>query len=176
VGGAVKGLGLGAVLPPLRIALDKLPRDDKSDPMLDDLPQAVTLLAGVHTRLETLVREYEDWQDIDNQLRFFLAGGRAALDDTRRSWPRVRTSLEAMPSQDAADRARDIAAACAQLDDHLERRAHPAACVASLRQLWRMCHRRLAEVHHHCLRAGDKLQRVSRSLGAMLSGQPVADG
>jgi hypothetical protein len=176
VRGAVKGLGLGDVLPPLRTALDKLPRDDKSDPALDDLPQAVTLLAGVHTRLEAMVREHEDWQDIDNHLRFFLAGGRA-LDDTRLSWPLVRTSLETILSpQDAADWARGIAAACAQLDDHLERRASPAACVASLRCLWRLCHHRLIDVHQHCLRASDKLQRVSRSLGALLSGQKAADG
>jgi len=177
VRGAVKALGLAAVLPPLRTALDNLPRDDKSDPALDDLPQAVTLLDGVHTRLEALVREHEDWQDIDNHLRFFLAGGRTALDDTRRSWPLVRTSLAAILSgPDAADWTPGIAAACAQLDGDLERRAPPAACVASLRSLWRRCQHRLLDVHRHCLRASDKLQRVSRSLGSLLSGEQVADG
>jgi hypothetical protein len=176
VRGAVKGLGLGAVLPPLRTALNNLPRDDKSDPALDDLPQAVTLLDGVHTRLETLVCEHEDWQDIDNHLRFFLAGGRAALADTRLAWPMVRDSLEAIVAPDAADWARGIAAACAQLDADLERRAQPAACIAGLRGLWRLCHHRLTDVHQHCLRASDKLQKVSRSLGALLSGQQVTDG
>src|SRR5262249_46726457 len=63
--GALRELGLGDVVTPLRAALDNLPRDDTSDPRLDELPPLVTSLEALHARLETLVRDHDAWHGID---------------------------------------------------------------------------------------------------------------
>jgi hypothetical protein len=175
--GALRELGLGDVVAPLRTALDNLPRDDTSDPRLDELPPLVTNLEALHARLDALVRDHDAWHGIDSELGFFADAGRQALDDAQHAWPVLRASLDAaMLRVDGARWAEAIAGARAQLHGDLSRRTRASARLASLRALWRACHLHFVEIHREVVRTCEELARVSTTLAGVLDGMKQIDG
>src|SRR5262249_50641978 len=155
----------------LRVALNNLPRDDASDPRLDELPPMVTSLEEMHTRLEGLVRDHDAWHGIDSDLAFFADAGRDALDDVERAWPGLRTSLDAaMPGTEGTRWGDAIASARAQLHRDLARQARASARLASLRALWRACHLHFVEIHQQIVTTSEDLARTSATLGGVLDG------
>jgi hypothetical protein len=175
--GALHELGLGDVVTPLRAALDALPRDDTSDPLLDELLPLVGSLEALHAGLDGLVRSHDAWQGIAGELGFLADTGRAALDDARRAWPVVRANLDdAMHGAGDAGWTGAIAAAGAQLDAGLGGNARPGTCIASLRALWRACHRRFLDVHRQLVTTCEELVRVSTTLSGVLDRLKVGDG
>jgi len=175
--GALRELGLGDVVEPLRTALDNLPRDDTSDPRLDELPPLVTSLEVLHARLESLVRDHDAWHGIDSELGFFADSGRQALDDAQHAWPMLRASLDAaMLGTRGARWAEAIAGARAQLHGDLARRTRASTRLASLRALWRACHLHFVEIHRQVVQTCEELARVSTTLAAVLEGMKQIDG
>jgi len=175
--GALRELGLGDVVVPLRTALDNLPRDDTSDPRLDELPPMVTNLEALHARLEALVRDHDAWHGIDSELGFFADAGRQAIDDAQLAWPALRANLDAaMLGVDGARWAEAIAGARAQLHGELSRRTRASARLASLRALWRACHLHFVEIHREVVRTCEELARVSTTLAGVLDGMKQIDG
>jgi len=162
-------LGLGAVVAALRSVLANLRHGRASRASIDELARLVTSLDELHTGLEALVREHDQWQEIDNNLRLLVGSGPAALDEALLSWPLVRASLEAvLQAGDNADWVRSIDPAVKKLDGELDRRAEPGTCIASLRSLWRRCNQRFVEVDRQLLRTCEELQRVGDTLDSVL--------
>lgn len=174
--GALHDLGLGDVVGPLRAALDALPRDDTSDPKLDELPPLVTSLESLHGKLEGLIRDHEAWLDIDLELGFFAGTGRQALDDAALAWPVLRTSLDAATRRASPRWSGAITAARDRLDGDLARGALPSARLVSLRALWRACHLQFVDIHHQVVRICEELARVSTTLGGVLDAVKQVDG
>ena len=174
--GALRELGLGDMVPPLRAALDALPRDDTSDPKLDELPPLVTSLETLHSRLDGLIRNHDAWLGLDRELGFFADTGRPALDDAQRAWPGLRASLDAAAPGAAARWSDAIAAARDQLDGEIARGARASAQLASLRALWRACHLQFVDIHHQVVRTCEELARVSTTLGGVLDAVKQVDG
>lgn len=175
--GALHELGLGDVVSPLRAALNALPRDDTSDPHLDELPPLVTSVEALHGRLETLVRDHAAWQGIDSELAFFADAGRAVLDDAARAWPALRRRLDAeLPRAHDARWTPAITAARARVDRALAGNARPSARLTDLRALWRACHLHFIEIHDQVVATCAELARVSATLGGLLDGMKQIDG
>ena len=165
----VRELGLGAVVAALRSVLGTLQRGRASSASLDELARLVTSLDELHAGLEALVREHDQWQEIDNNLRLLAGSGPAALDEMVISWPLVRASLEELlRAAGNADWIRVIDAAAKTLDGELDRKAEPAKCLASLRSLWRRCNQRFVDVDKQLLRTCEELRRVGDTLDSVL--------
>lgn len=174
--GALHDLGLGDVVGPLRAALDALPRDDTSDPKLDELPPLVTSLESLHGKLDGLVRDHEAWLDLDLELGFFAGADRQTLDDAARAWPALRTSLDAAARRASPRWSVAIAAARDRVDGDLARGARPSTRLAGARALWRACHLQFVDIHHQLVRICEELARVSTTLGGALDAVKQVDG
>ncbi len=111
-------LGLGAVVAALRAVLGNLGRGRAGDAGIarsetgggdpdgfaggaggraprgiDELSRQVASLADLHGALEALVREHDQWQEIDNNLRLLVGSGAGAADELAVSWPLLRGSI-----------------------------------------------------------------------------------
>lgn len=161
-------LGLDAVATALRFILDKLRQNPGRATGIEELARLIANLDDLHRQLEALVREHNDWQQIDNSLRLFV-GGRMTLEETLVDWPAVRDSLVAvLAAGNNADWTRSIAAALSSLDGELERKVDSGKCVAALRNLWRWCNRRFFDVDKQLLRTCESLQGVGNTLDSVL--------
>src|SRR5215468_7820179 len=125
-------LGLGAVVAALRAVLGNLERGSASEVSVDELTRLVASLADLHGALDALVREHDQWQEIDNNLRLLVGSGPGAADELAVSWPLLRASLaEVVRAGGAADWTRPVDAAAQALDGELARSADAGKCIAS---------------------------------------------
>jgi hypothetical protein len=162
-------LGLGAVVAALRAVLGDLERGHGSQVSIDELTRLVASLAELHTALEALVREHDQWQEIDNNLRLLVGSGPGAADELAVSWPLLRASIaEVVGAGGAADWTRVVDAAAQALDGELGRQADPGKCIASLRSLWRRCNQRFVDVDKQLLRTCEELRQIGDTLDSVL--------
>lgn len=162
-------LGLGAVVAALREVLASVQRGRASSASIDELARLVTSLDGLHTALEALVREHDQWQEIDNNLRLLVGSGPAALDETLLSWPVLREGIaEVLRGGGSAGWTGGVDAAMKSLDGELDRKAEPGKCIAGLRSLWRRCNQRFVDVDKQLLRTCEELRRVGDTLDSVL--------
>jgi hypothetical protein len=180
-------LGLGAVVAALRAVLGNLGRGgaeagiERSEAGggaprgIDELTRLVASLADLHGALEALVREHDQWQEIDNNLRLLVGSSAGAADELAVSWPLLRTSLaEVVQAGGAASWTRGVDAAAQALDGELARGADAGKCVASLRSLWRRCNQRFVDVDKQLLRTCEELRQVGDTLDSVL--EVIDDG
>jgi hypothetical protein len=162
-------LGLGAVVAALRGVLGTLDRGGAGDTGLDELTRLVSALADLHGALEALVREHDQWQEIDNNLRQLVGSGPGIAEELAVSWPLLRDSLtEVVTAGGAADWTRVVDAAARALDGELARQADAGKCLASLRSLWRRCNQRFVDVDKQLLRTCEQLRQVGDTLDSVL--------
>jgi hypothetical protein len=169
-----RDLGLGAVVAALRAVLGNLERGCASAGAIDELTRLVGSLADLHGALDALVREHDQWQEIDNNLRLLVGAGAGVADELAVSWPLLRGSLaEVVKTGGAADWTRVVDAAAQALDGELARGADAGKCLASLRSLWRRCNQRFVDVDKQLLRTCEQLRQVGDTLDSVLE---VIDG
>jgi hypothetical protein len=167
-------LGLGAVVAALRAVLGDLGRGG-AEAAIPELTRLVTSLADLHGALEALVREHDQWQEIDNNLRVLVGSGPGAADELAVSWPLLRASIaEVVKAGGAADWTRGVDAAAQALDGELARGADAGKCIASLRSLWRRCNQRFVDVDKQLLRTCEQLRQVGDTLDSVL--EVIDDG
>ena len=167
-------LGLGAVVAALRAVLGNLGRGG-AEAAISELTRLVASLADLHGALEALVREHDQWQDIDNNLRLLVGSGAGAADELAVSWPLLRGSIaEVVTAGGAADWTRVVDAAARALDGELARGAEAGKCIASLRSLWRRCNQRFVDVDKQLLRTCEELRQVGDTLDSVL--EVIDDG
>jgi hypothetical protein len=161
-------LGLGEVVVGLRSVLENLQRGTNRA-SFDELVRLTASLHDLHTSLDQLVREHDQWQEIANNLRHLVVGGPAVFDEALASWPLVRDGLETVRRAGGdADWTQIIDAAGEVVDADLERGAGPVRCIASLRSLWRRCNQRFVDVDRQLLRTCEELRRVGDTLDTVL--------
>lgn len=182
-----RDLGLGAVVAALRAVLGNLERGcageggiersetgGRASRGIDELTRLVASLADLHGALDALVREHDQWQEIDNNLRLLVGSGAGVADELAVSWPLLRGSLaEVVKVGGAADWTRVVDAAAQALDGELARGADAGKCLASLRSLWRRCNQRFVDVDKQLLRTCEQLRQVGDTLDSVLE---VIDG
>lgn len=166
-------LGLGAVVAALRAVLGGLD-PGRAEAAIGELTRLVSSLADLNGALDALVREHDQWQEIDNNLRVLVGSGAGAADELAVSWPLLRDSIAGVVTAGgAADWTRAVGAAAQALDGELARGADAGKCVASLRSLWRRCNQRFVDVDKQLLRTCEELRRVGDTLDSVLE---VIDG
>jgi hypothetical protein len=167
-------LGLGAVVAALRAVLGNLDRGSAGEAAASELTRLVASLADLNGALDALVREHDQWQEIDNNLRLLVGSGAGAADELAVSWPLLRDSVAAVVAAGgAADWTRAVGAAAQALDGELARGADAGKSIASLRSLWRRCNQRFVDVDKQLLRTCEELRRVGDTLDSVLE---VIDG
>jgi hypothetical protein len=161
-----RNLRLDAVVAALRSVLASLGVGRTAGASVDELARLVGALDELHTRLEALVREHDQWQGIGNDLRHFVDGGQPGLDEVRHSWPLVQDSLAAvLAGGNGADWARAIDSAARKLDGALGRSDDPCK---HLRDLFRRANQRFVEVDKLLLRTCEELRQVGDTLDSVL--------
>ncbi len=169
-----RDLGLGAVVAALRAVLGNLDRGEAST---DELTRLVTSLADLHGALEALVREHDQWQEIDNNLRQLVGSGPGVVEELAVSWPLLQASIaEVVKAGGAADWTRVVDAAARALDGEIARQADAGKCLANLRSLWRRCNQRFVDVDKQLLRTCEELRRIGDTLDSVLEVIDDADG
>jgi hypothetical protein len=164
-----RDLRLDAVVTALRSVLASLGVGRTAGASVDELARLVGALDELHTRLEALVREHDQWQAIGNDLRHFVDGGQPGLDEVRHSWPPVQESLAAvLASGNGDDWARVIDSAAKDLDGALGRSDDPCKCISHLRGLFRRANQRFVEVDKLLLRTCEELRQVGDTLDSVL--------
>jgi hypothetical protein len=169
-------LGLGEVVAALTAVLDNLtPSGDHAagdQAAITELARLVASLGALHTTLDALVHEHDQWQEIDNNLRVLVGGGppAALVEDLELSWPVVRTSIaEIVRVAGGADWTRAVDAAATALAGELARKADAGKCVAGLRSLWRRCNQRFVDVDKQLLGTCEELRGVGDTLDSVLN-------
>lgn len=160
-------LRLDGVVAQLRSVLDSLGRRATAA-SVEELGRLIGSLDELHTKLDGLVREHDQWQAIDNDLRHLVDSGPTGLDETLLSWPLVRANLEAILSGVDAAWAPAIAAATKAVDAALGPGDDPRKCVACLRSLFRRSSQRFVDVDRHLLETCEELRRVGDTLDSVL--------
>jgi hypothetical protein len=164
-----RDLRLDAVVAALRSVLAGLGVGRTTGASVDELARLVGALDELHDRLETLVREHDQWQAIGNDLRHFVDSGQPGLDELRHSWPTVQESLTAvLVSAKGADWTGVIDSAAKDLDGALGRSDDPSKCVSQLRGLFRRANQRFVEVDKLLLRTCEELRQVGDTLDSVL--------
>ncbi|HEY0989326.1 MAG TPA: CHAT domain-containing protein [Kofleriaceae bacterium] len=159
-------LQLGEVVAALAQVLTNLEHRHVSAASLDELRRLIASLEELHTGLEKLVREHDQWQAIGNNLRLLVGSGAALLEETRLSWPVIQPSLdELLRGAAPADWIADIESAARRLDATVAAETDPGS---SLRDLWRRCNLRFVRVDKLLLRTCEELQRVGETLDSVL--------
>lgn len=167
-------LGLGEVVAALRAVLGELSRSGdhaaRAQAAIDELARLVASLGELHTRLDALVHEHDQWQEIDNNLRVLVGGPAAVLvEELALSWPLVRTSIaEVVQAAAGVDWTRAVEAAAAALAGELASKAEAGKCMASLRSLWRRCNQRFVDVDKRLLGTCEDLRSVGDTLDSQL--------
>jgi hypothetical protein len=162
-------LALGDVVDALRSVLASLARTRVTGTPVDELVRLVGTLDELHRRLEVLVREHNQWQGIDNELRLLVGNDLLNLDEARLSWAPVRTSLDdVLNTGRDAEWTRAIGGEAQRLDRELGSGLDLRSCVACVRNLWRRCNQRFVEVDKQVLQTCEDLQQVGDTLDTVI--------
>jgi hypothetical protein len=162
-----RGLRLGEVVAALRSVVGNLERRRASHISVEELERLVASLDKLHTELETLLQEHDQWQAIGNDLRHLVDAGQDAVDEIQVSWPLVQGSLKAVLSA-SADWTRAIGTAAQDLDDALVRGGDARRWVTCLRSLYRRSNQRFVDVDKQLLVTCEALRGVGDTLNVVL--------